>query len=215
MHVPDGFISPKFYLPAFAAAGALWAGSIRAVRRMLDAETIPQLAVLTALAFILMMIALPLPGGTSAHASGVAILAVLFGVWPAFLSISLVLLLQALLFGMGGITTLPVNALTMGMGGALAAVGAFRAIRPLNETAALFVAGWLAVVIPAALLAVALGVQPLIAHTADGTPLFFPFTLRVTLPAVVLPHTLIGIGEGVLTVTVYYSLERMRRGRTP
>ena len=212
MHIPDGFISPKFYLPAFAAAATLWTVGARAARRRLDAETIPQLAVITALAFILMMIALPLPGGTSVHASGIALLAVVFGVWTAYLSISLVLLLQALLFGMGGITSLPVNALAMGMAGGLAAAAAFHALRPLHEKIALFAAGWISVVVPALLLAIALGVQPLIAHTADGTPLFFPFTLEVTLPAVLIPHTLLGIGEGVLTVMEYYFLNRVRTG---
>jgi cobalt/nickel transport system permease protein len=212
MHIPDGFISPKFYIPAFAAAAALWAVGARRARRTLDAETIPQLAVITALAFILMMIALPLPGGTSVHASGIALLAVVFGVWTAYLSVSLVLLLQALLFGMGGVTSLPVNALAMGMAGGLAAAAVFRALKPLHEKTALFAAGWISVVIPALMLAIALGVQPLIAHTADGTPLFFPFTLEVTLPAVLIPHALLGIGEGILTVMVYCFLNRLRTG---
>lgn len=215
MHIPDGFISPKLYIPAAAAAGALWLAGARSVRRSLDVETIPQLAVITALAFILMMIALPLPGGTSVHASGIALLAIVFGVWTAYLSISLVLLLQSLLFGMGGITSFPVNALAMGMAGGLAAAAAFRALKPLHEKAALFAAGWISVVIPALVLAVTLGVQPLIAHTAEGTPLFFPFTLEVTLPAVLIPHALLGIGEGILTVMVYYFINRLRAGLQP
>lgn len=212
MHIPDGFISPRFYIPAFAAAAALWIPGARAVRRSLDAETIPHLAVITALAFILMMIALPIPGGTSIHASGIALLAVVFGVWSAYLSISLVLLLQALLFGMGGITSLPVNALAMGMAGSLAAAAAFHALKPLHEKTALFAAGWISVILPALLLAITLGVQPLIAHTTNGTPLFFPFTLEVTLPAILIPHALVGIGEGILTIMVYYFFKRLRTG---
>ncbi|TXT27747.1 MAG: cbiM, partial [Rhodocyclaceae bacterium] len=46
------------------------------------------------------------------------------------------------------------------------------------------------------------GIQPLVAHTSDGSPLFFPFGLSVTLPAVLIPHVVIGIGEAVLTVLV-------------
>jgi cobalt/nickel transport system permease protein len=56
------------------------------------------------------------------------------------------------------------------------------------------------VVVPAALLAFLLGIQPIVARGADGAPLFFPFGLRVTLPALLLPHLLVGIGEGALTV---------------
>jgi len=51
--------------------------------------------------------------------------------------------------------------------------------------------------------ALVLGIQPLIAHNADGTPLFFPFGLSVTLPAILIPHAFIGIGEAVLTVLVW------------
>jgi cobalt/nickel transport system permease protein len=51
-------------------------------------------------------------------------------------------------------------------------------------------------------------VQPSVAHTPEGQPLFFPFGLGVTLPAVVIPHALLGIGEGLLTVLVVGFLRR-------
>jgi cobalt/nickel transport system permease protein len=65
------------------------------------------------------------------------------------------------------------------------------------------VAAWLSVVVPGILIALALGIQPLIAHKPDGTPLFFPFGPAITLPAVLIPHLLIGIGEAILTVLVW------------
>jgi cobalt/nickel transport system permease protein len=73
----------------------------------------------------------------------------------------------------------------------------------VNDTVAVGVAAWVSVVVPALLLAVVLGVQPLIAQRPDGTPLFFPFGLEITLPAVMLPHLVIGVGEAVLTVLVW------------
>jgi len=203
MHIPDGFIAPQMYAPAYAAAAALWAYAANRVKRTISERTIPLMGVMTALAFALMMIAIPLPGGTSVHATGIGLLAVLFGVWSSFLSLSLVLLLQALLFGMGGITSLPVNALAMGLVGSASGYLVFVALRRASLGAALFAAGLAAVVVPAFLVALALGAQPHIAHRADGTPLFFPFGFRVTLPAVVLPHLVVGAGEGVLTVLVY------------
>ncbi|MEJ2720130.1 MAG: energy-coupling factor ABC transporter permease [bacterium] len=210
MHIPDGFISPKMYIPAYAAAAGLWLYGARRVKERLDEKTIPTVAVVTALVFVLMMIVVPLPGGTSGHAAGIGLLAVLFGVWISFLSVSLVLLLQALLFGIGGITALPVNAIAMGLFGSGAALAGFRLLRRWNEKVALFVAGWLSIAVPSVLIAVALGVQPLIAHRADGTPLFFPFGLKITLPAVTIPHLLIGVAEGVLTVFAYRYLVRLR-----
>lgn len=210
MHIPDGFISPQTYLPVYAVSAGLWWVGIRRLRRELDAETLPYLAVLTALSFVLMMLALPLPGGTTVHAMGIALLAVNFGVWAGFLAVSLVLAMQALLFGVGGITALAVNALAMGLAGSASAWLTWRAIRPFHVPAALILAGWVSVVLPALLLAVVLGLQPAIAHDDAGRPLFFPFGLAITLPAVMIPHLLLGLGEGVLTWLATMTLERLR-----
>jgi len=211
MHVPDGFIAPQVYLPTSVVTIGLWSYALRRLQTRLRAQALPRLAVLTALAFVLMMIAIPLPGGTSVHAAGIGILAVMFGVWVPFICVSLVLLLQALMFGVGGITALAVNALAMGLVGSTAAWSGFHWLRGRHEGVALFVAGWLSVVVPAALLALVLGLQPTLARAADGSPLFFPFGLSITLPAILIPHALIGIGEGVLTVLVYRLVTRGRR----
>ena len=208
MHVPDGFLSPQTYVPAYALAAGAWGYAARALQRCLDETLLPRLAVLTALGFVLMSAMLPLPGGTSVHASGIGILAVVFGPWITFAAVSLVLLLQALVFGAGGITVLPVNALAMGLAGSVAACLGYRLLKPLDERAGLFAAGWLATVVPAVLIAVVLGIQPAIAHTPDGQPLFFPFGLSITLPAVVVPHALLGIAEGLLTILVVSFLRR-------
>ena len=203
MHIPDGFLSPQTYLPATAAAGLAWAWAARGLRRRLDEETVPRLAAITALAYGLGLVMVPIPGGTSGHALGVAMLALLFGVRLSFLAYSLVLLLLSLLFGAGGITALAVNALAMGLAGSVAAALAFRGLRRLNETAAVAVAAWASALLPGLLVALALGLQPLIAHKEDGTPLFFPFGLAITLPAVLIPHVFIGVGEALLTVMVW------------
>jgi cobalt/nickel transport system permease protein len=208
MHIPDGFIAPQMYLPAYGVAAGLWTYGLRRLRTSLGEEAIPRLAVMTAFCFVAMMVMLPLPGGTSAHATGIAVLAILFGVWTAFVSVSVVLLLQALLFGAGGVTALPVNALAMGMVGGAVAWGTYRLLRRAHEGFALVAAGWLSVNVSALLLALALGLQPIIAHTEAGQPLFFPFGLSVTLPAVMIPHAIIGVGEGILTLLMWRFVER-------
>jgi len=214
VHIPDGFISPQTYLPAYAAAAALWTYAMRRIKRDLDSETLPFLAACTALSFVLMMVALPLPGGTTVHAAGIGLLAVSFGGWMGFLAVSLVLAMQALLFGDGGITALPINALAMGFAGSFAAVGIWKSLGRINETLALFLAGWLSIALPALLVALALGIQPVIAHDPQGNPLFFPFGFNITLPAVVLPHLLVGLAEGLLTVLGYRYLNRLRARTT-
>ena len=210
MHIPDGFIAPQMYLPLYGGAAGVWAYGVRRLRRTLDDRTLPLVAALTAFAFVLMMIMVPLPGGTTVHASGIAILAIVFGVWTSFLCISMVLLLQALLFGDGGITSLPLNALAMGLAGSATAFWCYRLIRGWRENVALFVAGWASVNVAALLLAIALGLQPLIASDAAGQPLFFPFGLSITLPAVMIPHALIGVAEGLLTIAVARFIQPFR-----
>ena len=213
MHIPDGFLSPQTYLPLYAFAGVAWTVGMRRVRRALDERTIPLLAVVTALAFVLSMIAVPLPGGTTVHATGIGLLAILFGPWVAFMSLSLVFLMQALLFGDGGITALPLNALAMGLAGSFTGYGVYKLLHQRHAPTALFAGAAAAVLLAALIVATVLGIQPLIASRADGTPLFFPFGLAITLPAVMLPHLAVAAAEGVLTVMLFRFLVRFREVR--
>ncbi|HKL51995.1 MAG TPA: energy-coupling factor ABC transporter permease [Wenzhouxiangellaceae bacterium] len=210
MHIPDGLIAPQAYLAAAAIAVPCWAYAVKRVSSALDERAIPRLAVLTALAFVLSTIMLPLPGGTSAHLYGMGLLVLVFGLWPAFLAFSLVLALQALLLGAGGITALPVNALTMGLAGGAVVVGA-RSLLGANTAAwATVFPVWLGVVVAATGLALVLGAQPLLGSDTDGQPLFFPFGPAVTLPVIVLPHMVIGLLEGILTWMVLGVLQARR-----
>ncbi|NWG39562.1 MAG: energy-coupling factor ABC transporter permease [Hydrogenophilaceae bacterium] len=211
MHIPDGFIAPQMYLPLYGVAAGLWAFGAKRLSDNLDEATLPWLASLTAASFALSFLALPLPGGTSAHVTGVGLLAASFGFWNAFMAASLVFAIQALLFGDGGITTLPLNALAMGFFGSLSARGAYLFLNPIHRGAALFFAGWTGLVLPSLLIALALGAQPLMASDEKGLPLYFPFGWDITLPALLIPHALLGLGEGVLTLLGGRLIERLRR----
>lgn len=123
---------------------------------------------------------------------------------------SLVLVMQALVVGAGGITALPVNALAIGFASAWLTVGLYSVLRPLGEGAAVLIAVWLAVMVSALLLALVLGLQPWIAQAADGTPRFFPFGPAITVPALLVPHALIGAGEAALTLLVYRHARKRR-----
>jgi len=208
MHIPDGVLSPATWFASAGVAAVAWGWAGRGLWQRLDEQTIPRLAVLTALAYALGLVMLPLPGATSAHLIGVPMLALVFGVRATFLAYSLVLLLQSLLFGAGGITALAVNALAMGLLGAGTARAVFALFRRMQETLAVALAAWCATVVSALALAAILGLQPLIAHDADGRPLFFPFSWPVVVPAIVLPHLLLGVAEAALTVMVWRFAKR-------
>jgi cobalt/nickel transport system permease protein len=215
MHIPDGLISPQTYLPALALAAPLWVVAGRRLRARLGDEMLPRLAVFTALAFLLSTLMLPLPGGTSGHAVGVGLLALVFGPWIAFMAYTLVLVLQAVVVGAGGITALPVNALAIGFVGAWMTVGVHAALRRYGEAAAVVLAVWLSVMVSALLLALVLGMQPWLAQAADGTPRFFPFGPAITIPALLIPHALIGAGEAALTLLVFRHARRRRWLESP
>ncbi len=207
MHIPDGFIAPQVYAPAYGVAGALWAAGLGRLRRTLEPAVMPRLAVATAAAYALMLVAIPLPGGTTAHITGVGMLTALFGAWQTFLSLSLVFLIQALMLGDGGITALPVSALCVGLGGGLAARAGLL-LRP--RPAGVFAAGWLGAAVPALLVALVLGWQPHLARDAGGQPLYFPFGWRLTVPAIVLPHLLVGVADGAVALAAWRVLGRER-----
>lgn len=198
MHIPDGFISPQTYIPAIAISAALLALAYRKIE--LDAQKIPLIAGVSAISFVMMLIAIPFPGGTTMHLGGVAIISLLFGPWIAFSSVSLVLLIQALLFGEGGITSYPINIIAIAFIGSFSSYYSYKLLSSFSKNGAMLVAGWASIFLSSVVIAFVLGIQPLIA-SVDGTPLYFPFGLSVTLPSVIIPHILLGIAEGLVTLS--------------
>jgi len=202
MHIPDGYLSPATYTVSFAVAVPLWAIAFRKLKDKLDEQTLPLIASLSALSFIIMMFNIPIPGGTSGHAIGVALIAILFGPWIGFLSISLVLFIQAVLFGDGGISSFAANSLGMGFAGAFSAYWLFNKLK--NYKISAFLSGWISAVASSFVIAVFLGIQPLIALDEMGKPLYFPFDLGTTMFALVGSHMLFfGIVEGIFTQIAY------------
>lgn len=205
MHVPDGFLSPQLALPAYAVAAPLWAWAARRHFGRAAAESLPVVGSLTALAFVIQTIMIPVPGGTSTHLVGVMLLALLYNPLVAFVCESLVLLVQALFFGAGGITVLGVNALAMGLAGPLAGWLVWKALRRLSERAALFLAGWVSMQVATLVVVGALGLQ----HRLD--PGYFPVPLAVTAAGMLVPSlTVGGVVEGLYTV---FALSLVRKAR--
>src|ERR1051326_7304094 len=128
MHIPDGYLSPETCAALYAAAAPFWYVAQRRVRRMLNTRVVPTLSLFSAFSFVIMMFNLPLPGGTTGHAVGVGIAAIVLGPWASVLCISIALLIQALFFGDGGITALGANCFNMAVVGSLIAYGVYRSI---------------------------------------------------------------------------------------
>jgi len=200
MHIPDGFLDPRTLAgTAVMGAGAVGYATSR-LKRELDEGRIPVLAAMSAFVFAAQMVNFPIAGGTSGHLLGGALLAILFGPWAACLSLTAVLIIQALVFGDGGITALGANVLNMAVLGTLAGYLTYRLLgrRPTGfRPAAAFVASWVSVVVAAVAAALELAL-------AGAIPLW------VALPAMASWHTLIGLGEGIITTAVLAYLARVR-----
>lgn len=205
MHIPDGFLSPVITIPAWAASIPVW---ILAVRRRFGSssvEWLPVVGALTAVASVIQTIMIPMPGGTSTHLLGAALLAILYDPWVAFVCESLVLLIQALFLGAGGLTVLGVNALAMGLLGPLAAWLVFRAARRLHEKAAAFAAAYVAMQVSTLAIALVLGLQHMLSER------YFPVPMKLTLPVMMLPSlTVAGVLEGLYTVGALSLLRKVK-----
>src|SRR5450432_4737677 len=126
MHIPDGYLSPATCIALYAGSAPFWYTALQRMKRALSTQVIPLLSVFAAFSFIIMMFNLPLPGGTTGHAVGVGIAAIALGPWGGILAISIALVIQALLFGDGGITAIGANCFNMAILGSLSAYGIYR-----------------------------------------------------------------------------------------
>jgi cobalt/nickel transport system permease protein len=210
MHIPDGFIAPQVYVPAYFLDGLFLIYAFRRFKKALEERMIPYIASLSLFSFILMSIAVPLPGGTSVHGLGIASLSLLLGPWIAFICVSLILFLEAVIFGEGGITTFPINSIAMGFLGSFSAFYAYTMLKKfLSDKVSLFLAGFFSTLVSAFFMALLLGIHPYIFKDASGKPLYFPYGFSIVMPALLLPHLVVGTGEGLLT----YLVVRLLRGR--
>lgn len=113
MHIPDGYLGPQTYTIAYAATIPFWAAASRIVGRTLRSRQIPMLALAAAFSFVIMMFNVPIVGGTTGHAVGAVLAAILLGPWAACIAVSVALIVQALVFGDGGITAIGANCFNM------------------------------------------------------------------------------------------------------
>jgi cobalt/nickel transport system permease protein len=216
MHIPDGYLSPSTCAVAYAAVVPFWAVALRRVRGLLQTRLVPLLAVVSAFSFVIMMFNLPLPGGTTGHAVGVAVAVIVLGPWAAMLAISIALFVQAVFFGDGGITTFGANCLNMAIVGPAVAYWTYRLLSgsaPLTAPRRVFAAaaaGYVAINVAALFAAIEFGIQPLLFHDAAGTPLYAPYPLQIAIPAMLTGHlTIAGIAEAVISGGVVAYLQKV------
>jgi cobalt/nickel transport system permease protein len=207
MHIPDGYLSPQTYIPLYAVFAGFLAVALKKIRQTLSAKNIPYLGMASAFSFLIMMFNIPIPGGTTGHAVGASIVALTLGPWTAVAAVSVALIIQAFLFGDGGITAIGANCFNMAVVMPFVTILVFKLVRGKAAGGwrvylAAFLSGYIALVVAAAVTGFEFGIQPLIA-SANGKPLYAPYPLEIALPAMALEHMILfGFIEGLVTVLV-------------
>ncbi|MEU9377918.1 energy-coupling factor ABC transporter permease [Streptomyces sp. NPDC048255] len=194
MHVPDGFINAPVSVAAGVAAAAAVAVSLRGARRELDERTAPLAGLVAAFIFAVQMLNFPVAAGTSGHLLGGALAAILVGPYTGVLCVSVVLLMQGILFADGGLTALGVNITVMGVVTVVVAYATFRGLLKVlprtrrSVTVAAFTGALFSV--PASAAAFTL------LYAVGGTT---DVAIGKVITAMVGVHVLIGIGEAAIT----------------
>ncbi|HEX3026524.1 MAG TPA: cobalt transporter CbiM [Clostridia bacterium] len=189
MHIPDGYLSPQTTIAAFAGMLPVWAVAVKKTKKVLNEKRIPALSLCAAFSFVIMMFNVPVAGGSSAHAVGAVLIAILLGPWAATISVSTALLIQALIFGDGGILAFGINCLNMGVVMPFAGYYLYKLVAGKSELGSsrnltgAFIGGYIGINLAALCAAVEFGIQPLLFKSASGVPLYCPYPLSVSIPS--------------------------------
>ena len=213
MHIPDGYLGPMTYGSLWAAIAPIWFYASQKIKKTLKVTQIPLLALSAAFSFVIMMFNIPIPAGTTGHATGATLIAILIGPWAAVIAVSMALIIQALIFGDGGITAIGANCFNMAFAEVLVGYATFRLVAGSQFEATTpqgprFLIGaalgsYVGINLAAFLTAFELGIQTILHVGPDGRPLYSPFPLTVTIPAIMIEHiALFGFIEAAVTVFV-------------
>ncbi len=204
MHIPDGYLSFSVLITAFVIAAIFWIICFKSVK--LTEKQVPIMGLLTALFFAAMMMNYPVVGGTTAHLLGGAAIGLILGPFAGGISITIILVLQAFLFGDGGLTTLGANVLNMAVIGVLVPCILFIILNKLFKAdgkklfAIIFICAFASDVLAAIAAGTELGLsQPV-----------FQYGLSVAVPAMAINHSIIGVAEGVVTMILIGTLLKLR-----
>jgi len=215
MHIPDGYLSPVTSIIMFLIVLPFWVMGVRKLREKMTARNVPLIALLAAFSFVIMMFNVPIPGGTTAHAVGGALAAIIMGPEIGTMAVSIALVIQAFFFGDGGILALGANCFNMAVVLPYVSYAIYQALSKNQPTlskrrivgAAL--GAWTGLTVAAFFAGFEFGIQPMLFHTATGTPLYAPYPLSISIPAMVLAHALVASPvEALVTALVVAYLQR-------
>lgn len=214
MHIPENYLSPATCGVMTVAMIPVWAHAIKKVKIDLPKEKLPLVGAGAAFSFLAMMFNVPLVGGTTGHAVGGTLIALLFGPDAACLAVSVALFLQAVIFGDGGILSFGANCFNMAFilpytGYLVYSILVKFLNRGEKEKSGIHyisaaIGSYVGINVAAFMAAVEFGIQPLLFKDSLGNALYCPYDLSVSVPAMMIPHLLVaGFVEAAFTVAIY------------
>ncbi|MDR3271435.1 MAG: cobalt transporter CbiM [Peptococcaceae bacterium] len=218
MHIPENYLSPATCAVLTVAVAPVLAVAVKKVTAELPKDQLPMLGIGAACAFLLMMFNVPLPGGTTGHAVGGTLIAILLGPYAAFLSVAVALALQALLFGDGGVLSLGANIFNMAFVLPFAGYFIYKFIKDhvssdKGEYIGAALGSYIGINAAALIAAIEFGIQPLLFSNAAGQALYSPYPLQVSIPAMLIPHLLVaGVVEALFSVCIFSFIRKVSPG---
>jgi cobalt/nickel transport system permease protein len=202
MHIPDGFLAPQAWVPAVAVSMTIVGTSVKKVKGTLDDKDVPMMGMLSAFIFAAQMVNFPVAGGTSGHFMGGVLAALMLGPWAGTLIMSAVLIVQCLVFQDGGLLALGANILNMGILGVWSGWLVYRLCTKGSQSKnaikfPICFSSWISIMVSALACSLELWLS--------GT-----VSIKVILPLMLSIHSLIGLGEAVITLAVIEMVVRVR-----
>jgi len=207
MHIPDGLMDPAVSLIGWIEFIIVFGAVLLLASNKIKEKSLPRVAVLSAGIFVAQMLNFPIGGGTTGHLIGGALFAIIAGPMVAIIGMTIVLLIQALLFGDGGITAFGLNAVNMAIIAPLTGFGVYTLLKAQTRNRigsgkivsgiVVGAAAWASVFVAAAACAAELAVSYAVSSGAYG------IAATVSVPAMLGLHAIIGVGEGIITAGVF------------
>jgi len=167
--------------------------AVRRIRSSIPEDRIPTLAVLAAGIFVAQMLNFPVVGGTTGHLIGATIATIIVGPWAAIIVISVVIIVQGLIFGDGGVLAMGLNLTNMAVVGVAVTWVVLRSTKRLRTEVSTFAAAWASIIVAAFVCALELSISHALAPDSYG------IIWSISIPAMLGFHAVIGVGEGIIT----------------
>lgn len=215
MHIPDGYLGPITWIVMWILIVPLWIIGSQKLKKDLNVKQVPLLAIGAAFSFIIMMFNIPIMGGSTGHAVGGTLIAIILGPWAALIAGSVALIIQALFFGDGGITSIGANCFNIAF--ILPFVGylIYKLISknaPANSSKywiGAAIGSYFGIILAALFTAIELGLQPIIYPAINGQYSYFMYPLEVVVPIMLIEHLILfGLIEAIVTALIVKYIQK-------